>query len=64
MNALLDKYSVWAALCERTPGYGALAHAIGHREKKHDCLARRQGLCPGLEYCHDCAWSEGNSRQG
>lgn len=23
------------------------------------CLARRQGRCPGLDQCHDCAWSSG-----
>ncbi len=26
-----------------------------------DCLARRQGRCPGLEFCHDCQWSEGGA---
>jgi hypothetical protein len=22
-----------------------------------NCIARRQGRCPGLDQCHDCAWS-------
>jgi hypothetical protein len=22
-----------------------------------DCLAQRQGRCPGKSLCHDCAWS-------
>lgn len=26
-------------------------------ERKH-CLTRQQGKCPGLDHCHDCAWSE------
>jgi len=25
-----------------------------------DCLALRQGRCPGLDQCHDCAWSTGD----
>jgi len=24
-----------------------------------DCLARRQGRCPGRQLCHDCEWHEG-----
>jgi hypothetical protein len=26
-------------------------------EKGKDCLALRQGRCPGPNLCHDCAWS-------
>jgi hypothetical protein len=26
-------------------------------DARADCNARRQGRCPGLDQCHDCAWS-------
>jgi hypothetical protein len=63
MSRLLDKYLGWAAAFAPVPGYAILANTIGHRDKMHDCLPRRQGRCPGLEYCHDCPWTEGISRQ-
>lgn len=25
--------------------------------EKPECLASRQGRCPGRDQCHDCAWS-------
>jgi hypothetical protein len=44
----------------------ALANRLGHftraKGERGSCLSRRQGRCPGLEFCEDCAWSEGNSR--
>jgi hypothetical protein len=38
-----------------SPSFIAWLLGIG-RERK-DCLARRQGKCPGLDHCHDCTWS-------
>jgi hypothetical protein len=37
-----------------------LAWLLGFAEESDSCRARRQGNCPGLDQCHDCAWS----RQG
>jgi len=34
-----------------------VASLIGFLNGKSTCLARRQGKCPGLDQCHDCAWS-------
>lgn len=46
----------------------ALARQIGYNlrgsGKRGGCVARRQGRCPGLEFCEDCPWSEGVSRDG
>jgi len=39
-----------------------LGHFTGGHGKRGECLARKQGRCPGLEFCEDCAWSEGVSR--
>ena len=25
--------------------------------ERRSCNARHQGKCPGLDQCHDCAWS-------
>lgn len=51
---------------KRMPFYGIGAwipfSRIGKVEgKRGGCLARKQGRCPGLEFCADCPWSE-NSR--
>lgn len=43
--------------------FAFFARFFGHHDKRHDCVARRQGRCPGLDQCHDCAWSEGMSRE-
>jgi len=44
-----------------------MASRLGHffqvKGKRGRCLSRKQGRCPGLEFCEDCAWSEGNSRE-
>ena len=34
-----------------------LAWFLGIFDSRRDCLARRQGKCPGRDQCHDCAWS-------
>ena len=34
-----------------------LAWFLKFRGERAQCYARRQGRCPGLDQCHDCAWS-------
>jgi hypothetical protein len=63
MTKLFDRIAGWATPIATLTDYPALAYVLGHRDRKHDCLSRRQGLCPGLEYCHDCPWVEGTSRE-
>jgi len=36
-----------------------LARFFRHVTGSADCLARRQGRCPGRVLCHDCEWREG-----
>lgn len=38
-----------------------LAWFLGFPDRRKYCLARRQGKCPGLDHCHDCAWSSQES---
>lgn len=41
---------------------GNLADALTQRKVlgiADGCAMRRQGRCPGKEYCADCAWNEG-----
>lgn len=35
------------------------ARFFRHVTARTDCLARRQGRCPGKALCHDCEWREG-----
>lgn len=42
--------------------FASLAHVLRHPNSAQ-CLARRQGRCPGLEFCHDCTWREGSTRE-
>ena len=53
----------WATPNALRSGYAALANALHHRDTRGQCLPRRQGRCPGLEYCADCSWKEGTSRE-
>jgi hypothetical protein len=39
----------------RKPSF--LAWFLGFAGEKRECLARRQGRCPGRNQCHDCAWA-------
>jgi hypothetical protein len=39
----------------RKPSF--LAWLLGLAAERRACPARRQGQCPGLDQCHDCAWS-------
>ncbi len=34
-----------------------LAWLLGIRSPRGECRMRIQGNCPGLDQCHDCAWS-------
>lgn len=34
-----------------------LSWLLGFRGERQHCVMRRQGKCPGLDHCHDCAWS-------
>ena len=52
----------WATPLIPANDYASLARVLGHHSGKHACLARRQGKCPGLEFCPDCQWREGTSR--
>lgn len=69
MRNSLNKLVGWAL--PLIPAYdpATLAARLGHvGEARHGtrggCIARKQGRCPGLEYCADCPWSEGISRDG
>lgn len=52
----------WAAPIPLRTDFPSLARLLKHRDAHGDCLARRQGRCPGLEHCPDCSWKEGVSR--
>lgn len=58
-----DRYLGWATPLAPQTDYPSLARDLLHRDREHDCLPRRQGLCPGLEFCHDCSWREGTTRE-
>ena len=63
MSDKFDRYTGWTAPLGTAAAYARLARELGHTERDHDCVGRRQGLCPGLEFCHDCQWSEGSTRE-
>ena len=63
MAKWFDRLSGWAMPHAAQTDYASLARELGHRDREHDCLGRRQGLCPGVEFCHDCPWSEGTDRE-
>ena len=52
----------WATPVIPVNDYASLAKALGHEDGERACLARRQGKCPGLEFCPDCQWQKGTSR--
>jgi hypothetical protein len=39
-----------------------LSWFLGLLRNHPECLALRQGRCPGLEQCHDCTWTAQSSR--
>lgn len=39
-----------------------LMRFLGMLREKARCPMRSQGKCPGLEHCHDCAWSDLRTR--
>jgi hypothetical protein len=53
----------WATPFAPRTDNAALALALRHRDTHSQCLPRRQGRCPGPEYCADCAWKEGTGRE-
>jgi hypothetical protein len=59
-----DRFLGWATPIVPRADYASLARELGHMDPRKDCLPRLQGLCPGLEFCHDCSWREGTARQG
>ena len=63
MMQYLDRYIGWVTQFGQRTDFASLVRAFSHLRPKADCLARRQGLCPGTDLCHDCPWSEGTSRE-
>jgi len=67
MNAL-TKLVGWATPIVPRFSVTDLARQMGQSlrgsGRRGGCVARRQGRCPGLEFCEDCPWSEGVSRDG
>lgn len=59
-----DRYLGWATPVVPRNDYASLAQVLGHKDPEHNCLPRQHGLCPGLEFCHDCNWREGSVREG
>ena len=59
---LFDRYIGWSTPVVPHYDYASLAQELRHRNSAN-CLARRQGKCPGLEFCHDCTWREGSTRE-
>ena len=60
---LLNYLPGWATPGVLRTDYASLASALRHRDTHSHCLPHRQGRCPGLEYCSDCTWKEGTSRE-
>ena len=44
----------------RKPSF--LSWLLGFKGEREHCTMRRQGKCPGLDHCHDCAWSDQETR--
>ncbi len=59
MMDTLGRWVGWAT--PLVPAFNLAAWARELRHVEHDCLARKQGRCPGKYHCADCAWSEGPS---
>jgi hypothetical protein len=53
----------WAPPRLPQAAFHEFAAALRHASACKNCLVRRQGRCPGLEFCADCAWKEGTSRE-
>jgi len=60
---LFDLALGWATPVVPHFDQASLAQYFGHVDPEHNCLPRQQGKCPGLEYCPDCEWREGTSRE-
>jgi hypothetical protein len=59
---LFERFIGWSTPVVPRHDHASLAQELGYKDAPN-CLARRQGKCPGLEYCHDCTWREGSSRE-
>ncbi|MEQ1516960.1 MAG: hypothetical protein ABL931_10785 [Usitatibacteraceae bacterium] len=64
MKDLFDPQPGWATPIAPRFGRSFLAGLMGWFCGTDECLAQRQGRCPGKEQCHDCQWSEGTPRDG
>jgi hypothetical protein len=58
----LERFVGWSTPVMPHYDYASLAQDLGHKDSAN-CLARQQGRCPGLEFCHDCTWREGSTRE-
>ena len=52
----------WAIPIFSCNDYAYFSRPLWPERGERACLARRQGKCPGLEYCSDCEWQEGTWR--
>jgi hypothetical protein len=57
-----ERFVGWSTPVVPRYDYASLAQDLGHKDSAN-CLARQQGRCPGLEFCHDCTWREGSTRE-
>jgi hypothetical protein len=58
----LERFGGWSTPILARFDYASLAQELRHKDSSR-CLARQQGRCPGLEFCHDCNWREGSTRE-
>jgi hypothetical protein len=58
----LERFVGWSTPVVPRYDRASLAQDLGYKGGAN-CLARRQGRCPGLEFCHDCTWREGSTRE-
>jgi hypothetical protein len=59
---IFERFVGWSTPIMPRYDYASLAQDLGHKDSAN-CLARQQGRCPGLEFCHDCTWREGSTRE-
>ena len=66
MFNLFKRLVGWATPIAPDYSNAAMANRLGHlaptKGERGACRSRKQGNCPGLEFCEDCQWSEGDSR--
>jgi hypothetical protein len=59
---IFERFVGWSTPIVPRFDYASLAQDLRHPDSAN-CLARQQGRCPGLEFCHDCTWREGSTRE-